>query len=171
MQQLFSRRILEGRLRVCPYSEAIVISEKFGRRIRKTNKAVNTVMTDYERKWIMRYVKECAILFGVTLAGELFNELLPFPVPAGVYGLFLLLLLLCSRRLKLEQVEHAGGFLLEIMPVLFVPASVGLMESYGEMQEILIPIVVISLVSTVIVMAVTGKTAEWMMRRKEETGK
>lgn len=119
----------------------------------------------------MRYIKESAILFGITLAGELLNKALPLPVPSGVYGLFLLLLLLVSGRLKLEQVEHVGGFLLEIMPILFVPASVGLMESYGAMREILIPIVVISLVSTVVVMVVTGKTAELMMKKKEETRK
>lgn len=124
----------------------------------------------------MRYVKECAIIFGITLAGEFLNWILPLPVPAGVYGLFLLLALLCSGLLKLGQVEAAGNFLLEIMPILFIPASVRLMEDYAAMQEILVPLVAICIVSTLIVMAVTGKATEFMLalgaeKKKAEDGR
>ena len=102
----------------------------------------------------MRVIRECVIIFGITLAGELLNLALPFPVPAGVYGLFLLLALLLSGALKLEQVEETGNFLLEIMPILFVPAAVGLTESYEAVKEILFPLLITCLMSTVIVMAV-----------------
>jgi hypothetical protein len=70
--------------------------------------------------------------------------------------------------LKLEQVEGAGNFLLDIMPVLFVPAAVGLMESYGQLKEVLVPVFIICLLSTVVVMAVTGKVAEGMMKLHEK---
>lgn len=122
----------------------------------------------------MKYIKEGAIIFGITLAGEGLNHVLPLPVPSGVYGLFLLLALLCSGILKLSEIEATGNFLLDIMPVLFIPASVGLMESYADMKAILIPIMVICVVSTLVVMAVTGKTAEWMMgggRRNRQSRK
>ena len=66
----------------------------------------------------MKLIKECAIIFGITLVCEGLNFLLPLPVPAGVYGLFLLLILLCSGILKLEDVEATGNFLLDIMPIL-----------------------------------------------------
>ena len=112
---------------------------------------------------IMRVIRECVIIFGITLAGELLNLALPFPVPAGVYGLFLLLALLLSGALKLEQVEETGNFLLEIMPILFVPAAVGLTESYEAVKEILFPLLITCLMSTVIVMAVTGKVTELMI--------
>ena len=115
----------------------------------------------------MKYIRECFIIFGLTLAGEFLNKLLPLPVPAGVYGLYLLLVLLCVGILKLEQVEATGNFLLDIMPVMFVPASVGLLESMGDLQAILVPVVVISMVSTVIVMAVTGIVAEKMLGGKK----
>jgi len=115
----------------------------------------------------MKYIRECFIIFGLTLAGEFLNKLLPLPVPAGVYGMFLLLVLLCVGILKLEQVEATGNFLLDIMPVMFVQASVGLLESMGDLQAILVPVVVISMVSTVIVMAVTGIVAEKMLGGKK----
>lgn len=112
----------------------------------------------------MKYVRECVIIFGITLAGELLNLLLPLPVPAGVYGLFLLLLLLCSGILKLADIEATGNFLLDIMPILFIPASAGLIESYDAIKVILVPIVVISILSTIAVMVVTGKVTEAMLR-------
>ena len=53
----------------------------------------------------MKYVKEMVIIFGITLAGEVLNQLIPLPVPAGVYGLFLLLGLLCSGIVSLPDVS------------------------------------------------------------------
>ena len=111
----------------------------------------------------MKYVKESAILFGITLVGELMNLLLPLPVPAGVYGLLLLLVLVCSGILKLDQVEATGNFLLEIMPILFIPAAVGLMESVDAMRAILVPMLVVCTVSTIIVMIATGKVTELIL--------
>ena len=108
----------------------------------------------------MKYVKESAIIFGITMIGEFLNELLPLPVPAGVYGLFLLLLLLCTGLLKLKDIEATGNFLLDIMPILFIPASVGLIESYDAMKAILVPL------------GVTGKVTELMVSLlKKKNGK
>lgn len=119
----------------------------------------------------MKYVKESAIIFGITMIGEFFNELLPLPVPAGVYGLFLLLLLLCTGLLKLDDIEQPEIFFW-ISPILFIPASVGLIESYDAMKAILVPLAVTCLVSTVIVMGVTGKVTEFMVSMlKKKNGK
>lgn len=115
----------------------------------------------------MKLVKQAAIIFGVTMAGELLYTLLPFPVPAGVYGLFLLLFLLLSGLVKLEQVETVGGFLLDIMAMMFIPAMVGVMESGALLMEVALPYAVVILVSTVAVMAVTGRAAQAVILRKE----
>lgn len=125
----------------------------------------------------MKYLKESAIIFGITLAGEALYQFLPIPVPPGVYGLFLLLALLCLKVIKLPDVEAAGNFLLEIMPVLFIPASVGVLESFEQIRSLLAPLLVVCTVSTVIVMAVTGKVAERLVggqsrdRETEKAGK
>ena len=121
----------------------------------------------------MKYIKESAIIFGITMIGEFLNTILPLPVPAGVYGLFLLLILLCTGLLKLEDIEATGNFLLDIMPILFIPASVGLIESYDEMKTILVPLIVTCLVSTLVVMGVTGKVTELMvavLKKKDAKG-
>ena len=119
----------------------------------------------------MKYAYQVMIIGGISLAGELLNYLLPLPVPAGVYGLFLLLLLLCTKVLKLEAIEATGNFLLDTMPIMFIPASVGLIDSYDAMKAILIPLIVTCLISTVVVMGVTGKVTEFMVKllKKNET--
>lgn len=112
----------------------------------------------------MRYLRQIGIIFGATMAGECLKTLLPFPIPAGVYGLFLLLFCLCTGLVKLEHVEETGNLLLDFMPLMFVPVSVGLLESFEEAKQVLVPLIVISALSTVIVMAVTGKAAEWIIK-------
>ena len=56
----------------------------------------------------MKYVKQITIITGMTLAGEALNWLLPLPVPAGVYGLFLMLAALMSGLRETPPAEIAG---------------------------------------------------------------
>lgn len=113
----------------------------------------------------MKFIKGITIIFGITVAGEFLNVLLPFPVPSGVYGLFILLALLCLGAVRLESVEEPGGFFLDTMPLMFIPAGVGLINSWDVMKNVLVPLAVITTVSTIFVMAVTGKTAQYMIRK------
>ena len=71
----------------------------------------------------MKYVKEIVIIFGITMVGELLNMFIPLPVPAGVYGLFILLGGLCTKVISLSDVEVTGNLLLDLMPVMFIPAA------------------------------------------------
>ena len=116
----------------------------------------------------MKYLKEVAILFGITMVGEILNTVIPLPVPAGVYGLFILLGLLCAGVVKLSDVSSVGGLLLDLMPLMFVPAAVGLIDQVEEISAILVPFLVITLVSTLFVMTVTGKTTELVLRQKKK---
>lgn len=117
----------------------------------------------------MKFLKETAIIFGITMAGEFLNYLLPFPVPAGVYGLFLLLGLLITGVVKEENVATVSDFFLDIMPLMFIPAGVGLLNSVDEMKGFLVPLTVITVISTVFVMAVTGGVAQHIIRRPRRT--
>ena len=125
-----------------------------------------------ERKKIMKHLKAIAILFGITMAGEFLNTILPLPVPAGVYGLFILLFCLCSGLVTLDVISGVGDFLLDVMPLMFIPAGVGLLESWGVLQPILLPVSVIVVVSTILVMGVSGMVTQVIIRkskRKEES--
>ena len=115
----------------------------------------------------MKYVRQIGIIWGMTMAGEFLNFLLPFPVPAGVYGLFLLLGALLTGVVKIESVEATGNFLMDIMSMMFIPATVGLVEYAQQIGEILVPYTVIIAYSTVAVMAATGRLAQVMIERQE----
>ena len=123
----------------------------------------------------MKYVRQIGIIWGMTMAGEFLNFLLPFPVPAGVYGLFLLLGALLTGVVKIESVEATGNFLMDIMSMMFIPATVGLVEYAQQIGEILVPYTVIIACSTVAVMAATGRLAqvmiEWQERKMAERKK
>ena len=66
--------------------------------------------------------------------------------------------------MKLEDVQDVGDFLIEIMPILFVPAGVGLIESWDALRPIFVPVLVIMTISTIIVMAVSGRVTQSVMR-------
>lgn len=119
----------------------------------------------------MKYVKQFSIILLVSCIGEFLKIALPLPIPASVYGMLLLFLALLSGVLPLEKVQESGLFLVEIMPVLFVSAGVGLMESWDALYPVLLPFLVIILLTTLIVMVVAGQVTQWLMRhgRKQST--
>lgn len=110
------------------------------------------------------------VIILISFAGEILHAFLPLPVPASIYGMILMLLLLQTGILPLEDIKETGLFLVEIMPVLFIPAGVGLMDSFGELREILLPVTVIIAAVTFIVMAVAGHTAQFIIRRRKKKG-
>ena len=119
----------------------------------------------------MKYLKQFAIILIVSFLGELLHLAIPLPIPASVYGLILMLLALFLGILRLEQVKEAADFLIEIMPVMFIPAAVGLLDSWSALKPIFVPVVLITILTTVIVMGVTGQVTQRMIRRKEHRKK
>ena len=119
----------------------------------------------------MRYMRQFGIILGVTCVGEVLNYFLPLPVPGRIYGLVLILVLLSARVIRVEHVKEVGEFLIEIMPLMFIPAGVGLMTSWGQLKSFLVPLAVITVVSTFVVMIVTGKVTDFLLDRKEEKEK
>jgi holin-like protein len=118
----------------------------------------------------MKYAYQMMIIGGISFAGELLNRLLPLPVPASVYGMLLLLLCLCMGWIKLSQIQETADFLLAAMPLVFVAPGVALMESFVDMKDSLLGIVVISLASTIVVMLLCGAIAQAMVRGKKKKG-
>lgn len=113
----------------------------------------------------MKYLRQFAIILFVSLLGELLRILIPLPIPASVYGLVLMLVALTTGMLKVHQVKAAADFLIEIMPVMFIPAGVGLLTAWGALKPVWFPIAVITVVTTVIVMVVTGHVTQFVIRR------
>lgn len=110
------------------------------------------------------------VIATVSFIGELLHYLIPLPVPSSIYGLLLMLLLLVTHIIRLDHVKATADWLITLMPVMFVGPTVGLIASYDSYKDILIPIIVISLATTVLTMAVSGLTTQGLIRlqTKEE---
>lgn len=116
----------------------------------------------------MLYLRQLFIILSISFAGELLNRFVPLPIPASIYGMIIMLLLLRTKILKLESVRHTAKYIIEIMPCMFIPAGVGLMTKWSTLKSFLVPITVVFTVTTIIVMAVTGRIAQTIMLREEK---
>lgn len=115
----------------------------------------------------MKLLYQFGVILGITFIGEILHKMIPLPIPASIYGMALMLFCLCTKIIKLHQVKIAADFLIDIMPVMFIPAAAGIIVVWSELQEILIPVVVITFVSTVVVMVVTGRVSQAVIRMKK----
>ncbi len=113
----------------------------------------------------MKYLYQFTVILGISLVGEFLHALLPFPFPASIYGLILMLLLLRFGVVKLDQVKDAGGFLLAIMACMFIPPAVGLIAVADEALAMLLPLAVCGTVITALVIGVTGKVSDLIIDR------
>ena len=115
----------------------------------------------------MKFLRQFMIILLLSFLGEVLKMFIPLPIPASVYGLVLMLVCLMTGVLKTSQVKDAAFFLIEIMPVMFIPAAAGLIDSWKVLQPLLLPILVITVVITVFVMVITGKVAQMIAQKRE----
>lgn len=116
----------------------------------------------------MSYIKQFGIIIVISMMGELLKELLPFSMPASIYGLLIMLIALGTGIVKVKDVKNASDFLLEIMPILFIPSTVGLMESWGILRDILVPVLIVCIIGTIVVMVITGRVTQFVIRHMEK---
>lgn len=116
----------------------------------------------------MKYLTQFLRILAFTLAGELLQRLVPLPIPASVYGLVLLFAALNTGLVKLEQVKDAGGFLISILPILFVSTAVGILDNWEAIRGALIPILALTLLSTVLTFGIAGRATQAMMGKEEK---
>ena len=95
----------------------------------------------------MKYLKQFLIILIISFIGEILKEILPLPIPASIYGMVILFVCLLTKVIKLEDVRETGKFLIEIMPVMFIPAGVGLMSSWNVLRPLILPVGIITVVT------------------------
>ena len=116
----------------------------------------------------MKYIRQFVIILFISFIGEVLKYVLPLPIPASIYGLVLMFILLETKVLKVEAVQDAGKFLIEIMPMMFIPAAVGLLDSWSVLRPTIVLVIVITVLTTIIVMVVTGRVTQNVIRKGRE---
>ena len=118
----------------------------------------------------MKYLKQLCLIVLFSFLGELCRFLIPYPIPASIYGMVLMAAALFLKLIDPEHVRDAGSFLTSILPILFVSPLVNLMEYWGQLKENLVPFLVIVITSTVVVFAVSGTVTQLLMKRIDKKG-
>jgi holin-like protein len=108
------------------------------------------------------------LLLVFQFVGEGLAVLLALPIPGNVIGMALLLLVLSVGWVKLEWLQDAAELLLSYMAMFFVPAGVGVMLYFELIGREWLPIIAGTVISTFVVMAVTG-WAEKLLDEHEES--
>lgn len=112
----------------------------------------------------MKYIKQLAVILSVSFAGELIHYFVPLPIPASIYGLLLMFALLACRVIKVEDVKETAGFLVGVMPLMFIPAAVGLVNSFDMIRPRILQYAAITVVVLAVVMTVSGRVAQAVIR-------
>lgn len=100
--------------------------------------------------------RQLAIIIGCLAVGEFVVWLTGISVPSSIIGMLFLTTMLKTKVVRLEWVETTSSFLVKNMGFFFVPPGVALMLYFDVIRAELVPIVVATVVSTMLVLVTTG---------------
>lgn len=109
-------------------------------------------------------ILQCAVLFVFLAIGELVVSATGVPVPSSIIGMLALTAALKLKIVRLMWVDKVSDFLVRNLGFFFVPAGVGLISRLGLIAEQWIPIVGATVISTVVIIAVTGWVHQYVRR-------
>ena len=114
----------------------------------------------------MKYIFQFLVIMVFAFIGEVLHHFIPLPVPASIYGIVLLFLALEFRIVKVSDVKETSSFLIAVMPLMFLPPAVGVIESWDIIRGSWFPYAVVTLVSTVVVMGISGRITQHIIRKE-----
>lgn len=112
----------------------------------------------------MRLPLQLAIILAICFLGEFLHKICNIPLPGNILSMLILLLLLCLKVIKPEDISSATRFFLNHLPFFFLPASIGLLAAQGELQGQWIILLIVCIIATIVTMIATGSTAQFFER-------
>ena len=116
----------------------------------------------------MKYITQVLYILLFSLLGEVLQAVIPLPIPAAIYGIILLLIALLTGVLKEEKIADAAGFLISIMPILFVTPAVKILQYWNLISDRLGQIITIMVVSTFVVFTVSGLVTKALRKKGDK---
>lgn len=101
------------------------------------------------------------------LIGEIVARATGLPVPGPVIGMVILFCGLLFRREMPPDLETVGGFLHRYLPLLFVPAGVGIVTNLDLLARSWLPLAAVIIVGTALTIGVTGLVMQYLNRRRK----
>lgn len=116
----------------------------------------------------MKIFKQLFIILAINLAGELISKYLHLPLPGSITGMILLLILLLTGVLKEREIRETADFMLQNMGFFFIPAGVSILVSYHALDGFYFETVVVVVLSTILVLAVTALATQLFINLNEK---
>ena len=113
----------------------------------------------------MKFLRQIGRIGLFSFLGEVCRALIPFPIPASIYGMVLMLAALSLKIVKVEQVKDAGSFLVSFLPVLFIAPTVNLISCWDYIKNDLVVLILIIAVTAVLTFAVSGWVAQLVSKK------
>jgi len=119
---------------------------------------------------VVRIIVQIGILNIYYYIGEGIVSLLHVPLPGSIIGLLLLALSLIFKIIKVEYIQDGAGFLIGVLTLFFIPATVGVID-YPELLSTTGLLIILAVIaSTLISIYITGLLTQ-MIEKKEQTKK
>ncbi len=115
----------------------------------------------------MRIFLQFTIIAAICLAGEILHRIVGIPLPGNIIGFVLLLILLCTKALKLEQISAVSGFFLNHLAFFFLPPSIAIMTVGEDILSQWPLLLFLCIAFTLITIAVGGRCTQFLIRRQE----
>lgn len=116
----------------------------------------------------LKLFKQLGLVLLINFAGECISRVSGIPIPGSIIGMVILLALLKTKVIRVEQVAELADFLLSNINFFFIPVGVGIMISYKYLEGHYTAGITLILVTTIIVMIVSGWVTEVLVRRREK---
>ncbi len=101
------------------------------------------------------------------LLGEIAARAMNLPVPGPVIGMVLLFCWLVLRREMPSDLENVANFLHRYLPLLFVPAGVGIVTNLDLLARSWIPLAAVVIGGTALTIGITGWVMQLADRRRK----
>lgn len=112
----------------------------------------------------MKLFIQMAVLFAFLEIGEGIVMLAHLPIPGSIVGMVLLAFSLKFKIVRPQWIVDVADFLCANLGFFFIPAGVGVMNCMGIIKEQWMPIALATVLSTAVIILVTGQTHSLLRR-------
>ena len=116
----------------------------------------------------MRILLQIAQILGICYAGDLIHDYTGIPVPGNILGMLILLLLLCLKIVKLDQIKEVSDFFLKRLSFFFLPPAIGLMLVGDDVKNQWPILLLLCIAITIVTMAMTGWTVQLLSLKDKQ---
>jgi len=112
----------------------------------------------------LKTLRQLSIVLLILSVGQILQTKFNLFIPGTILGMMILLILLLTKVIKLKWIENITNVLLDHISIFFVPANVGVMVYLSQIKDVWAQILFIAIISTVVVMGVTGAVVQLVDR-------